>query len=707
MTKSGLKTNSAQGSILESNLRDHEQLKFVSGSHLWQGKIDYGLGLNLEEYKAIIIESIILLHEGFPDWRLSLKAALPWKPAKALSNTEIEISRGSHFDATNLEKAKVVKIWLKMLENMGIEPVDMKMTFKQDQLQYVAEVLLPLFARGRAMLQGTTIKALIPSKLWPHRKLWDKIEKDLKDTSGKSLSSDWKKVMKRIATKGLERIQDAVDQVGQYATSNSQAESENEEDFGKESSNSKMDSKIRSLNIGDQGKGIENDKSHENLDMQLLMAKMVQAMENLNVSNLASTKKISKVLKDVAQKVDQSKAKEKKKKSESHVVQRKSNRKKKVDYSESTASKEGSICSDESGESDDEEEYSQCGDASEDGEESEEEEDDEWTAKKKTSSQSKNSNSNKSKKNQIMPMITISHPPKFSGDNEDALEAEDWFDSLEKFVKLQEGKLNPVPKRMIRSLLAKKALNWWLTGPHLEDKLRWAKFRKLFRERFMNVKSQSAEQAYWLCERKLDESCTEFLERVYVLGMKAKVQMHGLHVVEQWLKKLPSEMRKALNSNPPADLRGVLENVRRLENFDSQMLDQKLLSSNNLSTKKFRSSQMVCTPCQNFEDVLEVKGEIYAASVKKRMPPCAHDNHEAGSCFKQLFCTNCDDYGHMANSVRCKFCPLCDKVVHRPDQPCAVIEYCRAQRSEIPKEIVDKSAENSFKHHLNSKDQRN
>ena len=40
-----------------------------------------------------------------------------------------------------------------------------------------------------------------------------------------------------------------------------------------------MDSKIRSLNIGDQGKGIENDKSHENLDMQLLMAKMVQAME--------------------------------------------------------------------------------------------------------------------------------------------------------------------------------------------------------------------------------------------------------------------------------------------------------------------------------------------------------------------------------------------------------------------------------------------
>ena len=189
--------------------------------------------------------------------------------------------------------------------------------------------------------------------------------------------------------------------------------------------------------------------------------------------------------------------------------------------------------------------------------------------------------------------------------------------------------------------------------------------------------------------------------------MAAKVQITGSAVVEQWIQKLPHSWHHLFLRAPPRDLNDLLQQVKRMEKFDANKLEQKRSSKNNWSTEKFKSLQVMCAPCKDFEAVLEIKGEAIAMSVQKRMPPCSHDNHEAGSCFKQLFCTACENYGHLAKSGRCKFCPLCDNVVHRPDQPCAVVQYCHAKRNEIPEEVIEQGIENTFKNHLNFKDQRN
>ena len=115
-------------------MSEHEQWKFVSGSHLWFGKVDIGMKMNMESIKATLMESILMLHEGFPKWRSTLALALPWKPPNVMTTAETALYRGNYFDTKNLEKAKVIKIWLGMLENMGIPLLGEEMTIKQEQV---------------------------------------------------------------------------------------------------------------------------------------------------------------------------------------------------------------------------------------------------------------------------------------------------------------------------------------------------------------------------------------------------------------------------------------------------------------------------------------------------------------------------------------------------------------------------------------------
>ena len=701
----------------------------------------------------------------------------------------------------------MIKIWLGMLENMGIPVLGEEMTIKQEQVQYVAEVLLPLFARARAMLQGVAIKALQPSKMWSHCRHWEKIATTLKDSSGKSMSSDWKRVLNDIGNKGMSRIRESsVIQEGimaqkMQASANQMSEDDQEmmeietirKEMGIKAFREMYRRQSKSKDAGDDApdlqrelfptreasetnamdsgsklgtlRGNENEQHHSenkmgesksinnhrdvlnssvglgpNLNIlgnantmnQTLIEKMLLAMEQMTLANSNSAKKVSKALEDLAQKSKKSKKKSNAQACETPVIIMKSKRKKKaVNYAESNASKGNSIHTNESDGYDDDEEEESESEAESDEESEAETEDGSWngddeeasgeSVKPKASSSSSTKvaddgetqlpqpkNRKKKPERKVTLTITATYPLKFSGDDGNNSDALEWLDSLENYFKLTKTKVNPAPGSMIRSLLVGKARNWWIANMQDVENLTWIDFKKEFRNNFLNIPSLSTKQQYWMCEKKHGESYKQFLERVYTLGRAAKIVLNDPEVVEQWGEKLPYHMRQSLLTSPPNDFKGLISRVRKMESNDGRDKEKNLYHDALMDKKKFKSLQMVCSPCQEYEEISSKRGEIFALSIKKKMPPCAHDNHEAGSCFKQLFCINCEDYGHLANSHRCKFCPICEKVSHRPDQPCASLEFLRSKRHEIPNDILDQSANNCFKKDpLNLKDQKN
>ena len=182
----------------------------VGESQLFFGCMDIGRLMNYNSHRMLVIEMMMMLCEDFPDWKLSLESALPWPTSKKLIGDEIKLYRGTLFDDQEVDKGEAVEMWLTMLDNMGIKPIHEEMTIRNDQLQRVVEVVLPLFARGRALLEGLNLKPLEPPTNWKFSMFWKDVLIMLNEVGKSKVDKHWGQTFWELWEAGDIRIMSAI-----------------------------------------------------------------------------------------------------------------------------------------------------------------------------------------------------------------------------------------------------------------------------------------------------------------------------------------------------------------------------------------------------------------------------------------------------------------------------------------------------------------